>query len=218
MQMKKTILLTILLIITLITLCGCVNVDYATTINKDGSGEVAFIYSLNKSVITSLGKNNIYAIENMKKNAEDAGYSVEDYEDGETTGFKASKKVDDITKKSYISEIFEQYVENEEESKINIKNHLFGKTYSQKAIINLESVEQLKELGAKVSYTVNLPTKVSKTNANNISKDKKTITWNIDFGTTEEISFVAKTRTGLFLDIYSSFSLNSSSSNLYTFK
>lgn len=216
--MKKTLSIIVLLLIMIIALSGCAKVDYSTTIKSDGSGEITYICAMNKTLIENLGKNNASATYDLRTKAESAGYSIEDYEDEEMAGFKASKKVDDITNKSYILELFEQYVENGEESKINIKNHLFGKTYSQKAIINLESVEQLKELGAKVSYTVNLPTKVSKTNANNISKDKKTITWNIDFGTTEEISFVAKTRTGLFLDIYSSFNFDSGNTNLYSFK
>lgn len=215
--MKKTILISVLLVIALITLSGCTKVEYSTTINKDGSGEISYICTMNKTVIESLGKNNASATYDLRTKAESNGYSVEDYETEELAGFKATKKVQNVSDKSYINELFENYVKNGEESKINIKSIPFGKKYLQKAVIDSKELEQLKELGAVISYSITLPTKVGKTNADFISKDKKTITWNLDLGTTEEIYFVAKTRTNIFLDIFNNFSYCYCNSRIYYF-
>lgn len=189
--MKKKVSLFVLLIVTLITLSGCMKLEYSTTINKDGSGEITYLCAINKSVIPNLSKDNVNSTENLRENAKNAGYTTEDYEDDETKGFIATKKVSNITEKSYIKEIFDEYVKNEEESKIEIKNSIFGKTYSQKVILDMKSVESLKELGAKCEYTINLPEKVSETNADNISNDGKTLTWNLNLGQEQEIYFRA---------------------------
>lgn len=190
MQMKKTVSLIIVLLLALVVLSGCVKVDYSTTINKDGSGEISFIYSMNKTVIQNSEKNTVSATYDIREKAELAGYTVEEYEDEETAGLKATKEVEDITEKSYIQEIFGEYIKNDEESKIKITKNITGKTYSQN--VELDTTSILKELGGKIKYTINLPTKVKKTNANNISNNGKTLTWDLDIGTAETIYFTAK--------------------------
>lgn len=189
--MKKTISLIILLIVMLFALSGCANVKYSTTINKDGSGDIVYIYTINKAVINNLGKNNENATASMREKAEKAGYTVEDHEDEEMVGFKALKNVQDITKKPYLLDVFDKYIQNGEDSKIKIKNSLFGKTYSQSVIVNSKDLEQLEELGGKIQYTINIPIKVGKTNADIISADRKTLTWDIRLGQEQEIYFKA---------------------------
>ena len=120
--MKKRISIVLLFIIVLITLSGCVKVDYTTKINEDGSGEITYIYGMDKAVIESLGQTNETAVQNERKKAEDSGYTIEVYEDEKIAGFKATKKVEDITEQSLLLEIFgEEYITNKKESKISIK-------------------------------------------------------------------------------------------------
>ena len=186
--MKRKISIMVLLLIILITLSGCVKVEYSTTINKDDSGEITYLYAMDKAVMKNLGES---SIDSAREKAENSGYIIENYEDDKSSGFLATKKVDNITDKSYIKEVFDEYIKNDEESKINIKRNLFGKTYSQNVSVDTKSIESLKELGAKVQYTVKLPVRVGKSNANTISKDKKTLTWELDLGQNQEIYFKA---------------------------
>ena len=46
--MKKTIGLIVTLLITLVMLTGCVNVNYEVKVNKNGSGDISYVYALFK--------------------------------------------------------------------------------------------------------------------------------------------------------------------------
>ena len=190
--MKKKIAIISILLLLVLALSGCVKVDYTTKINKDGSGEISYTYEMDKAVIGAMNQTNQTALDERIAVAESSGYEIEEYETAEAVGFKATKKVQDITEKSFITEVFNsEYVADEDTSKINIKKTLFGKKYSQKATIDLTSLEKMKELGMKLTYRVELPVKVGKTNANEISENKKTISWNLKIGEIQEITFVA---------------------------
>ena len=46
--MKKTIGLIVVLAIVMIMLTGCVNVNYEVKVNKDGSGDISYLYVFSK--------------------------------------------------------------------------------------------------------------------------------------------------------------------------
>lgn len=215
--MKKTISIIILLIFILFILSGCVKVDYTIKINEDGRGEITYIYGMDKTVIKNMGKTKETATNDKRLEAEKAGYSIEPYEDENIAGFKATKKVEDITEKSVLLEIFDgEYIKNKEDSKINIKKYLFGKIYEQNATIDLTEMKDMKELGVVIKYSIQIPTRVGKTNANFISEDRRTISWDLKLGETQEISFSANSRSNFSMDSYcfNIYSYNNSS-NLY---
>lgn len=198
--MKKTVLGIFLLVITLI-LSGCAKVEYGIKINEDDSGEITYIYGLDKAILKDLGKTEETATIEEQKAAEEADYTIEKYEDDNIIGFKATKKVKNITEKSYLLEIFgEEYIESKDESKIKIEKTIFGKKYNQTAILDLSQLKDMKKLGATIKYTITLPAKIDKTNADIVSKDKKTATWNLECGEVEEITFIARTRRNLCMD------------------
>lgn len=190
--MKKTLTLVVTLLLLTIMLSGCAKIDYQIKINKDGSGEIAYIYGIDKTIIKSTGQTKEKIVEKQQKNAEESGYEIEPYEDNQIAGFKATKMIEDLSNGSVLLEIFkDKYIPEKEASKINIKKATFGKKYSQKTIIDLSSLQEFKELAPTIKYTINLPTKVTKTNANEISTDKKVISWNLVAGEKNEINFEA---------------------------
>ena len=76
---------------------------------------------MDKAVVESMGETDETAVAEERKKAEEAGYKTEKYEDEKVVGFKATKKVEDITEKSFALEIFgEDVIKNKEESKIKI--------------------------------------------------------------------------------------------------
>ena len=53
-EVTKKVLLVVMMIVSLILLTGCVNVDMEVSINDDGSGEISYIMGYNKSFLSSL--------------------------------------------------------------------------------------------------------------------------------------------------------------------
>ena len=191
--MKKTIGLIIMLLIILITLTGCVNVDYEVKVNKDGSGDISYIYGFSKETLESLQVSAEDMVESMKEQAEESLYTVEAYEDEKIAGFKAIKHINDLTKDFSLQEAFtENYVKDNENNGIKIEKSLFITKYSQNAEIDLTSMEELGE-NVKMTYKVNLPGKVKSTNATKISENDKELTWELKGGKINKIEFVAQT-------------------------
>lgn len=196
--MKKAIKLVIMLVIMVIALTGCVNVDYQITINEDGTGNVTYIYGFEKSKLETLGMTVDQMLENLKTEAMNNQYIVEKYEDDTIGGFKASKNIEDVTTGVSLEEAFgEQYVKDSENNQIKIvkeevKRNRFQTKYSQNAEIDLTKMEDMKNY-TNMRYVINLPVAVdaNKTNASEISEDAKTLTWNLVAGEINRIQFEA---------------------------
>ena len=193
--MKKTIGLIIILVIMLIILTGCAEVNYEVEINKDGTGKISCSYEISKEDLGDKAALLQAAATSMKEKVEENGYTVEMYEDDQVSGFKGSKTLNDITTEYSIEEVFEvyenfgeKYVEDTEENGIKIEKTLFKTIYSQKAEVDLT------EIGTEINmeYKMKLPATVKTNNANNVSEDGKTLTWEIKTGEVNNIEFVAE--------------------------
>ena len=114
MPKKRTILLIPLLALLL---SGCITLRLETKINKDGSGEKAFIFALDKSVMSMMESmaeesgaemDDIWA--EARANANDiAGAKVEDYKTDDVEGIKVIVPFDNLEELEALnsSEIFE---------------------------------------------------------------------------------------------------------------
>ena len=76
----------------LISLTGCAEVNYEVEINKDGSGEIIYIYGVSKEKIGGSADLVEQFVETMQEQAEESGYNVELYENEEISGFKDGGK------------------------------------------------------------------------------------------------------------------------------
>lgn len=189
--MKKTIGLIVILIIMLIGLTGCVNINYEVEVHKDGSGEISYIYGISKESLKSLQITSEDFVASMKKQAEDNKYITENYEDENIEGFKASKHVDNLSKDFSLQEAFgKSYVKDEEENGIKINKSFFRTQISQNAKIDLSTMENM-ESTVQMKYTVKLPIKARANNATEISKNNKVLTWNLVGGEVNTIEFTA---------------------------
>lgn len=187
--MKKTLIMSLLILSMLVLLTGCVSVNYEVTINKDGSGKISYIYGYKKEFLESMETTSEEELENEVNSAKEQGFTVEPYEDEEYEGFKAYKEIEDITKGISLADLFgEDYVKNGEDN--NIKKD--GNTFSQNAIIDLTGMKEMSNFGIVMKYSVKLPSKVKTTNATQISEDGKTLTWDLVLGEENSIQFEAK--------------------------
>ena len=77
--MKKVLALTAIVLVLLIALTGCVNVNYEVTLNKDGTADIAYVYGFEKESLQKLGSTSESMTNDMKQNAENGGYEIEPY-------------------------------------------------------------------------------------------------------------------------------------------
>ena len=189
--MKKVLSLAIIMIMMLIVLTGCVNVNYEITLNKDGSADVAYIYGIEKSALQQMGTTAESMTEEMKKNAEESEYTIEAYSDDTMEGFKASKHVENLSDISLSEAFGEENVTDSEENQFKVEKKGLKSVYSQNANIDLSSMDTSTASMVTMKYTVNLPTAVGENNADEVSNDNKTLTWNLEAGAVNEINFEA---------------------------
>lgn len=201
--MKRTLKLFILVAVPallLVGLTGCANINYEVKLEKDGSGDVAYIMGYDKNFLTSMqvsiedlkGDN---SFDEMKQEATEEGYTVEEYEDSTTYGFKAYKHVENIQNEFKVME------DSTEDDAIHYENSLFKTTFSQKANLDLTDLSGEGEEDAlttaimgqmKISYKIVLPFAVGENNATTVSEDGKTLEWTLKAGQVNEINFTAE--------------------------
>lgn len=188
--MKKRIGLIIMLIVMLVALTGCAQVNYEVEVHKDGSGDITYIYGVSKDKIGNATDIVEQFVETMKEQAEDGGYTVELYENDEISGFKANKYVENLSKDFSLEEAFgEEYVKDTENNKINIENNFWTTKYLQNTELDLTN---LSDTNIEMTYKIKLPTKVKTSNASVVLENEKELTWNLKSGEINKVEFVAE--------------------------
>lgn len=191
--MKKTIGLIAMLIIALVMLTGCVNINYELKVNSDGSGDISYLYTFSKESLSSLGVTAQDMIGNSKQKAEESDYKTELYEDDNVSGFKASKHLKNLSEDFSLQEAFDsQYVTDSNKNEFTFEKNMFETTISQNSEINLESMKDIAS-AVTMKYTVKLPSKVKESNATEVSKDGKVLTWDLKGGETNKVEFTTTT-------------------------
>ena len=211
--MKKTlknVAIIAILGIILFTLTGCANVDYDIKLNKDGSGDIAYVIGYDKSFLASIGVEtssleNDNSFSEMEEQAKQNGYTIEKYEDDNTYGFKATKHANNIQEEFDLND--EAGSNNAETSKIMYEKTLLKTRYYQDSKVDLTDILSDNEEAAmlkavmsqmKVSYRITLPFRVGSNNATIVSEDGKTIEWTLKVGEVNEIKFEASQDYGMY--------------------
>lgn len=211
--MKKTlknVAIIAILGVILFTLTGCANVDYDIKLNKDGSGDIAYVIGYDKSFLASIGVEtssleNDNSFSEMEEQAKQNGYTIEKYEDDNTYGFKATKHANNIQEEFDLND--EAGSNNEETGKIMYEKTLLKTRYYQDSKVDLtdilsdeEEAAMLKAVMAqmKVSYRITLPFRVGSNNATTVSEDGKTIEWTLKVGEVNQIKFEASQDYGMY--------------------
>lgn len=188
--MKKTVGLIVILIIMLVTLTGCAEINYEVEVHNDGSGNITYIYGISKERMENSTDIVEQFVGTMREQAEESGYTVEIYEDGEISGFKANKYIENLSEDFSLEETFgSEYVKDTENNKIKIEKSFWTTKYSQNTEIDLTN---LSDEDLEMTYKIKLPTKVKTSNTNNISEDGKELTWTLTGGEKNKIEFTAE--------------------------
>ncbi len=197
----KSMMLMIVLAIAMFMLTGCANINYEIKLEKDGSGEISYIMGYDKNFLNSMevsvedlrGDN---SFDEMRQEAQQEGYTIEEYEDSTTYGFKAYKHVENVQNEFKVME------DSTGEDAIHFEKSFFKTSFSQNATLDLSDLSgegQAEDaltsaiMGQmKISYKIVLPFAVGQNNASNVSEDGKTLEWTLKAGQTNEINFTAE--------------------------
>jgi hypothetical protein len=95
--MRSRFLLAVVLAASLLLTAGCVEATLKTTVNADGSGDVAVSLSMTKSNFDQAKSLGSDPFAGAKTGFKKAGYQIADASKGDSVGFSASKHVGDVT-------------------------------------------------------------------------------------------------------------------------
>ena len=189
--MKKVLSLMAIFAMLLFVLTGCVNINYEVSLNTDGSADIAYVYAFEKATLEQMGTSSESMTKDMQEKSQESGYTIESYEDDTMAGFKASKHLDNVADASLAEAFGTENVKDTDENKIVIEKK-GGKTlFSQNANIDLTGMDSSTASYVTMKYTVKLPVKAKTSNATEVSKDGKTLTWELKSGEENRVEFTA---------------------------
>lgn len=207
----KKIRSLLLVLIMVFSLTGCVKYNINMNVNKDKSVDFEMIYALQSSMTNSLesiSEDDEYDLAEEEssnevdideyKYLEDQGFKIEAFEEDASAGVKISKKfknIDDISstekKEIDINKMFTKEENTKNEFIFFIKK---GNKYIADLIFDFSSEDDDTDYSSYQSYfdmkyTVTLPKKTISNNADEVSEDGKTLTWNLKYGSKNEVKY-----------------------------
>lgn len=126
----KKVLRVLILGFLIISLTGCVKLNVNMDIKKDKSMEFSMIYAINKSYYSDdMGMSS-----DDKKKITDAGFSIEDYDDGSMKGYKMYKSIKNIDEVSSTDDVIfnMEELDNADGNMFKVKKGIFKNTYTAK--------------------------------------------------------------------------------------
>lgn len=190
--MKKWCLIAVL-ILSLVLLSGCVEVEYHLKINKDASADLQYKFGMNNGLLGLVSSEGENPIEEMRHEAESQGYKVTNYSNEQITGiiaskhFKTLKEVpgfEDLLRKS------DSQANIKGETPLVIEKGFFKDRYHLDGHIDLtdmkgNSEDDLEGLGnamlsqVKMRFILTLPYKPTNHNASLVRDDGRTLEWQL---------------------------------------
>ena len=179
--------------------------DYEVKVNRDGSGEIVFTYGFTEEFLEQMGTTAAEYTMDIRENAEGVGFTVEEhsftdriaieeypyYEEREIAGIRARKYVHDVTQAIDLEAIFgEDRVITS--GNIEMETGMFTINVSKDGIVDLSQLEDLSNYGVHFKYSISLPVNVVEHNADYVSSDGRTLTWELAQGEENSIQFEAR--------------------------
>ncbi|HOB19487.1 MAG TPA: hypothetical protein PKO35_02140 [Candidatus Atribacteria bacterium] len=198
--MKKCFSLAMFLLICLI-LAGCMKGHAHYTVNRNGSGDAVIKLGFNRGLVDllyALGQKDMF--ESVIEEFEEDGFTVTRFVEGDYKGFEAKKHYEDFSRMMKDGNYKETLRINTEDNETDIEKGLFYDRYTIR--INLNTKDSFDEYSDLISepflkradfdFILTLPVKAEGHNADAVSEDGMTYTWNISMVDGNEIMLVMK--------------------------
>ncbi|MCK8827346.1 DUF3153 domain-containing protein [Natroniella acetigena] len=211
-MVKRKFILLIVGLLSIILLTGCMKLRSNVLLNKDGSGQIEYILGVESSFYALGGQEVSNLFIELEDLALEKGYGVDTFDDGEYMGLIVSREVADLASYERELGLFGEIEEKSEAGLIEIDDVLslvgieeessfLTTTYKYDKLLDLEelaweedtpvnhffSAAMLQEMD--LGLELNLPVKVSKSNATEIKEDGKRLIWELVLGEENQIYF-----------------------------
>ena len=193
--MKKQKLIFILILVILLS--GCVKYDLNMQLNTDKSFNLVLIDAMLKEYVGIASANST-----TKEEYEAKGFEVEEYSDEKYSGLKLTKRyqsIDDVSSTNCGTVELKNIIENENIILFKSQKNNTITTYTADFTYDLtieesDSTEDYSTYSEQMyfGYTITLPSnsKIISNNADKVSSDGYTLTWEMEYGKKKDIDFV----------------------------
>lgn len=163
----------------LMLLSGCVQMIIGVNISDDGSADISIKAGLSTEVYDMLSSDESDPISEMRTEAENNGYSAEEYDENDYRGIIMTKHINNLEDGSETDRYLEGITFTNTKSILKNSMTLNGLSkYSQSFKQNMtDSSIDISDFDMKL--VVSVPYPITKTNAAQISDDKKTATFDL---------------------------------------
>ena len=177
----KAVSVMVILVMTMFCLTGCLRFRTTMSIRNNGKADLAIIYAFHNELIEDDVEDELGDVADA---FEDEGWTVDDYKKGDYSGYQFTMN---NVKVSDFEEIFNSDAFTEELELGDFELTKKGSTYTikwdTKAVDDAEeegiTSADLKEYGGFMEVVIELPSPAKDENATKVSKDKKTLTWDL---------------------------------------
>ena len=177
----KAVSVMVILVMTMFCLTGCLRFRTTMSIRNNGKADLAIIYAFHNELLEGDVEDELGDVADA---FEDEGWTVDDYKKGDYSGYQFTMN---NVKVSDFEEIFNSDAFTEELELGDFELTKKGSTYTiewdTKAVDDAEeegiTSADLKEYGGFMEVVIELPSPAKDENASKVSKDKKTLTWDL---------------------------------------
>lgn len=212
MKRVSKLLLTFVLVLTLMT--GCVKYNVSMEVKDDKSVTLEIIYGMevDSSMLEDDTDTDTDYYEDEEddssvdvedyKYLEDAGYKVEEFkeekEDTVIAGVKVTKtfkNIDDITADEKVTVDFNDLFNEEKKDDLGKLKFFYknGSNYAADFVFDFSTEDDMDYSDYQdmfdLEYKITLPGESVSNNATKVSEDKKTLTWDLDYGKKNNVNF-----------------------------
>ncbi|WMT18588.1 LptM family lipoprotein [Parageobacillus toebii] len=183
--MKKLLSLFVL-ILSIGLLSGCVKGVFHVKVNKDGSADLNYDLGFESTLLGFASSDGQNPIEEIRKQAEEQGFTVANYKENGYTGIRAKKHVDKLNDVP----IFYTMVNSKDEKPVKIEKDFFSTRYVLDTQLDLsdmamDSTEEMSNINNAVlnqmdlKFLLDLPVKAKNHNASDVKNDGQTLEWQL---------------------------------------
>ncbi|HHW69513.1 MAG TPA: hypothetical protein GX747_04170 [Tenericutes bacterium] len=191
----------LILIILCLMLTGCVKYEVGMTINRNKSINVELIYAMNGD-LSSMA--NVNSIDETRKSLENNGFKVSEYKENNLVGISATKNlghINELSGKNNISLELTSLLDDKFYGKevFNVEEGFLKNMYKANFSFDMTNEDEQEDINEKsdydyskyldVKFVLKSEFDIINHNADEVSKDGKTYTWNPKYGLVNDITF-----------------------------
>lgn len=187
------ILITLIMILMLFMLSGCISTRIHLKINLSGSAEMEVTISATRPMMNLGTAGGMF--DHIREDLVKDGFTIQDFEADSQVGFIATKKAASIKEFSTLA-LGEGLVISDEPI-VTVSKHLLTNTYHVNTELDLENVLEDNAADfarlADIRFALTLPVSPSEHNADAVSEDGKTLEWKLNTNEDNPINVTATT-------------------------